>query len=102
MKSKYRLGLGLGTLLVVGLSACAGGTGQAQSLLNTIKTVGKEGQGNVEAAKAWKELTQLGPGVLIDTLSALDDANPVAANYLRAAVEAIADKALGDGKKLPA
>jgi hypothetical protein len=40
--------------------------------------------------------------VLIDTLAALDDANPVAANYLRAAVEAIADKALGDGKKLPA
>jgi hypothetical protein len=70
-------------------------------LLARIRAVGKEGAGNVAAAKAWKELTAKGPVVLLDVLTALDDAGPVAANYLRAAVEAIADRALAEGKPLP-
>jgi hypothetical protein len=73
----------------------------AGPLLARIKAVGKEGTGNVEAAKAWKELTAQGPAVLPEILAALDDAGPVAANYLRSAVEAIAEKALAAGKPLP-
>ncbi|MCI0456668.1 MAG: hypothetical protein L0Z62_06775 [Gemmataceae bacterium] len=71
-------------------------------LLARIKAVGKEGAGNVEAARAWQELTARGPEALTDILAALGDANPVAANYLRSAIEAIADKALTSGKTLPA
>lgn len=78
------------------------GDGAAGPLLQTIKAVGKEGKGNVAAAKALTALTGMGPGVLLDVLAALDDANPVAANYLRAAAETIADKALSAKKKLPA
>lgn len=71
-------------------------------LLARIKAVGKEGAGNTEAAKAWKELIRFGPEALVDILTALDDATPVAANWLRSAVDAVAEKALAANKTLPA
>ncbi len=74
---------------------------EVNSLLVRIKAVGKEGTGNVEARKAWKELVQHGPTVLPDVLAGLDDATPTAANWLRGAVEAIADKAVTKGQKFP-
>ncbi len=70
-------------------------------LLAKIKAVGTEGSGNVEAAKAWQELVKLGPGALIDTLSAFDDADPTAANWLRSAVETIADREIAASRPLP-
>jgi hypothetical protein len=73
-----------------------------QPLLTRIKSIGKEGAGNVEAAKALRELTNNGPEVLTDILAAMKGANPVAANYLRSAVETIADRTLAVGKPLPA
>ncbi len=77
------------------------GAADVGPLLGRIKAVGKEGAGSVEAAQAWKELTARGPEVLLDILTALDDARPIAANYLRSAVEAVADRALASGKSLP-
>lgn len=71
-------------------------------LLNQIKAVGKEGAGNPQAASAWRELTKNGPEVLPEVLGALNDANPRAANWLRSAVETIADRSLASGKPLPA
>jgi hypothetical protein len=71
-------------------------------LVARIKAVGKEGAGNADAARAWKDLSRQGPGALIDILAALDDAGPVAANWLRSAVDAIAEKTLDSGKSLPA
>ncbi len=67
-----------------------------------IKAVGDKGAGNVEAAKAWRELVQLGPEALPDILQALDNADPVAANWLRSAVDAIAERELEAKKALPA
>ncbi len=75
---------------------------EAQSLVLRIKAVGKEGVGNVEAAKAFKELVRLGPDVLPDVLTGMDDANPIGLNWLRAAVESIQDKALTENQKIPA
>jgi len=71
-------------------------------LLVKIKAVGKEGAGNVEAAKAWQELVKLGPGALIVILTALDDADPTAANWLRSAVDTIADHETTAARPLPA
>ena len=71
------------------------------SLLVRIKAVGKEGVGNVEAAKAWKELVAKGPAVIPDVLTGMDDASPVAVNWLRGAVEAIQDKAIAKGQPIP-
>ena len=90
-------------LAAVFLVCCAGlsAAGDAAPLLARIKAVGKEGEGNSPAAKAWKELIRLGPDALVDILTALDDANPSAANWLRSAVDAIAEKTLAAKKKLP-
>lgn len=71
-------------------------------LLAKLKAVGKEGQGNADAAKAWQELVKLGPDVLIDVLTALDDADTTAANWLRTAFDTIADRELSAKRPLPA
>ena len=62
------------------------------SLLSRLQAVGREGAGNAEAARAWRELVQEGPAALLPTLSALDGADATAANWLRAAVDAIAER----------
>jgi hypothetical protein len=82
--------------------ASAAPAGEVAALLSRIKGVGREGAGNEDAARAWKQLTQKGPGVLPDVLAAMDPAEPTASNWLRTAADAIAEKALARGKKLPA
>jgi hypothetical protein len=87
--------------LCLALCAAPGRASEIDDLLAAIKKSGKEGSGNVAASKAMRELTQKGPAVLPDVLAALDDADPTAANWLRNAVDAIADRALAAGQKLP-
>ncbi len=71
-------------------------------LVAQIKAVGSQGEGNVEAARAWRALAKAGPDALPDVLAALDDATPRSANWLRSAAEAIVDRALAGKQKLPA
>src|SRR5262245_19462922 len=71
-------------------------------LLSRIKAVGKEGQGNVDAANASKDLVAAGPEALVEILSAMDDAAPRSLKWRRSAVETIADRATTTGKPLPA
>ena len=71
------------------------------ALLKMIKAVGREGQGNREANQAVAALSQQDVSTLPAVLMGFRDANPLAANYLRGAVEAIADRALKSGKSLP-
>lgn len=71
------------------------------SQLLRIKAVGKEGQGNVEAIKAWQELVKQGPAALPAVLAGMNDADATALNWLRAAVEAIGDQPQAS-KQLPA
>ncbi|MCI0681990.1 MAG: hypothetical protein L0Y71_07795 [Gemmataceae bacterium] len=70
---------------------------ETHALIAQIKAVGKEGKGNVAAGKAWRELVQQGPAVLPEVLAGLDDASPIAANWLRSAVDAVAARALAAG-----
>lgn len=71
------------------------------TLLKTIKAVGREGQGNREANQAVAALSQQDASTLPAVLMGFRDANPLAANYLRGAAETIADRALKAGKPLP-
>lgn len=87
------------TVLFVFAAPLLGNTADA---LAVIKRVGKEGAGHVEAARAWNALTRHGPDALIEILTALDEASPRAANWLRTAVDAIAENTLAAGKPLPA
>ena len=89
-------------VLFWGVCAVVGSAQDVQALLIRIKAVGKEGAGNVEAASAFKQLVSQGPGVLPEVLAGMDDANPAAVNWLRGAVEAIQDKAINGGQKIPA
>jgi hypothetical protein len=74
----------------------------ADDPLMRIRAVGREGAGNSEAAAAWKEISRRGPETIVEVLAAMDGATPAAANWLRAAVDAIAERAVSRGDTLPA
>jgi hypothetical protein len=69
--------------------------------LAAIKSVKKEGQGNDDAAPAWKTVVGKGVTALMPTLEAFEDGNRIAANWLRTAVDAIAESEVNAGRKLP-
>jgi hypothetical protein len=71
------------------------------SNLKTIKSVGAEAKGNAAASRAWAELAKADAKSLPDILVALDDASPLAANWIRSAVETIADRELNAKRPLP-
>jgi hypothetical protein len=103
MKKKPTFTLVTAAMLFSTLPAPAGSAGAdaTSSLLATIKAVGREGAGNVEAARAWQELVRLGPAALPAVLAAFDDADATVANWLRPAVDTIADRALAAKQPLP-
>lgn len=70
-------------------------------LIQTVKTVGKEGRGNPQAIAAVKALSAGPSSTLIPLLTAMDDATPLAANWLRGAFESIIDREIRSKKKLP-
>lgn len=72
-----------------------------EELLKSLKNVGKEGQGNVEAAKALQQLTQKDADVLPEILKAFEGASPLAINWLRGGFETIADNSIKQNEPLP-
>jgi hypothetical protein len=88
--------------LVVALASPAARSADIAALLKQIKAVGAEGQGNTEAAQAWKELAASGPEALPAILAGMDGAGIVASNWLRSAVDAVTERAAASGKPLPA
>lgn len=74
---------------------------ELESAVKAILAVSKEGKGATEAARAVRQLSSFPADVLPALLRAMDQASPEACNYLRAAIEAVADNALSQGKPLP-
>jgi hypothetical protein len=70
--------------------------------LAAIKAVSREGKGNDDAGPAWKTLVSKGGSALMPTLEAFDDSNATITNWLRTAVDAIAESEKAAGRKLPA
>lgn len=101
MLLRFSLRAGCGFTLIFAVAATLAAAELSESL-KTIKSVGPEGKGNTQAAKAWKQLAAGHADSIPAILSALDDANPLAANYLRNAIETIAERELKQGSKLPA
>ncbi len=79
-------------------SACAAEVGD---LLRTLQAVGPQSAGSAAAAPAWKELTRAEPGQLPAILAGLDGANPLAANWIRSAAGAVAERAMQRHEPLP-
>ena len=70
--------------------------------LETLQSVEPNGADNVAASKAWGEVSKADAAQLPSVLAAIDEAGPLGANWLSLAVQAIADRQLKQGKKLPA
>ena len=95
--------------LLLLLLAAAAGTGFAGAAsfsrlaepIQIIRAVGPEGRGNAEATAAWRKLAAAEADGLPAILSAMDGANELALNWLRAAVDAIAAREQAAGRKLP-
>ncbi|CAN5552385.1 hypothetical protein BH10PLA2_BH10PLA2_08550 [soil metagenome] len=89
-------------LLGVALATSANARSEdLQPLLTSLKAVGREGSGNVEAARAWRKLSKADASALPEILTAWDNADPTAANWLRTAVDVIAQRTLAAKKPLP-
>ncbi|WP_166825954.1 HEAT repeat domain-containing protein [Thalassoroseus pseudoceratinae] len=93
-----RLSLAAIFVLAIGSVVSAAETA---TLLKQIRNVQKQGVGNVTASQALRELADQEPAVIPTILEAFEDANPLATNYLRSAVETIADKAIKNDQPLP-
>jgi hypothetical protein len=92
--------LGYGIVLFLSLSVPAKGDSTAEALAR-LRNVGREGAGNEAASRAWKEVVAQGPKALPAILQTMDDADATAANWLRTAVDTIAERALAAGQTLP-
>ncbi|MCS6975415.1 MAG: hypothetical protein NZM31_00215 [Gemmatales bacterium] len=99
-KTIVSISLGLLVAFLV-VSPASPSEANVESAIKAILAVGKEGKGATEAARALRELSRQEADVLPALLAAMDQASPEASNYLRAAVEAVADKAITQGKPLP-
>ncbi|MFH1265885.1 MAG: hypothetical protein ABIK89_09155, partial [Planctomycetota bacterium] len=86
------------------LAACTAPTKAVdiEPLLKSLHAVGPQGAGNPQAAQAWEQLARADAAQLPAILAALDDAPPLSANWIRCAVDAIAERELHGGGKLPA
>ncbi len=68
--------------------------------LSTLAAVGPEGEGNEDAAAAWKTIAAAGASQLPQLLAALDQENPLSANWIASAAEAIASRERAAGRPL--
>jgi len=68
----------------------------------TIQAVGPEGKGNAEAAAAWKTLSTADSDTILPLLQAMEGSGPLARNWLRSAVDVIAEREQAASNSLPA
>lgn len=100
----FKLAAFFAALSVCGLAGTqlwAESAGELQHNLDLIQQVGKEGQGHTAAVQALKMVGQSGPQELPAILASMKDDNPLADNWVRGAVDAIAERALASGTPLP-
>ncbi len=79
---------------------CASVQAQQAEITSLLK-IGPEAEHNAEAALAVAALSKTSPEALPQLLGAMNSANALASNYLRAAVEAVVDRTLSAKGKLP-
>jgi hypothetical protein len=91
--------LAVSIVAVASWSADAAGV---DDLVARVKSAGPEGKGSATAAAAWSELSRQNADSLVPILAGMDGASPVAANWLRSAADAIAERARAAKQPLPA
>lgn len=81
--------------------ATAQGADGLTQALTTLKQAGSANDNAAATAKAWSLVAGADAAQLPDVLAALEGAGPVAANWIRSAIDAIAERQAQAGKKLP-
>ena len=82
-------------------TSAAGEASATETAIARVRAVMGEGKGNAEAASALKELTSHDASSLLSLLQAMDGANDLSANWLRSAIETLAQREGSGGKELP-
>ncbi len=85
-----------GAVLLGMVAATSSGADLAKAL-ETLRAVGPGGKGNEAAALAWQEVAGVEAGRVPELLTALDGANPLAANWIRTAVDTVCERRVRDG-----
>src|SRR4051794_40963230 len=88
--------------LVLGLHTSFCFAADVPALIQQIKAVGPEAANAADTARAWREFRRVPGSEVPQMLAAIDGASPVAANWLRMAVDAIAERERAIGRVLPA
>lgn len=93
----------LATAGVVLLALTAGlhGADDLSGALRTLRAVGPKGEGNEAASEAWKVVARVDVGQVGEVLKALDGANPLAANWIRTAIDSVCERSLREEGTLP-
>jgi len=74
---------------------------EIDELTATIRNIGPKGEGHITAQQAWKSLATQPASELVAVLNGFRGANQLATNWLRGAVDAIAQKAINQSDPLP-
>jgi hypothetical protein len=69
--------------------------------LPALQQLGKEGAGHAQAMAAWQVVAAASADQLPIVLAAMQNDNPLADNWIRAAVDTIAERSIRAGKPLP-
>jgi hypothetical protein len=88
--------------LLAALAAATAAAAEIGPLVAKLQAVGPNGKGHREAAEAWRELAQADAAELPRLLAALDQAGPLAANWISTAIDAVAQRAIESRVALPA
>jgi hypothetical protein len=74
---------------------------EIDELTATIRNIGPKGEGHAAAQEAWKSLATQPVSELVTVLNGFQGANKLATNWLRGAVDAIAQTAIDESTSLP-
>ncbi len=88
-------------VILIGLIAGMTAGADLADTLSTLRAVGPMGAGNEAAADAWQEAVAVDASRVPELLAALDGANPLAANWIRTAIDAVCERAVHDKRALP-
>jgi hypothetical protein len=91
-----------GTVLLSAALAAPVGESDLHQALAAVRGVGPNGRGSAAAARAWPVLAAAGVDQLPVLLAGMDGANPLARNWLRAALDPVLDRAAKAKQPVPA
>jgi len=69
--------------------------------ITAVRNIGPKGKGHKAASAAWKEIVKNDAASITTVLAGMDEANVLAINWLRAAVDTLAENTLNAGNELP-